>query len=905
MALSSPDYSNLMNATANRNNVRTSIAERKANETQLVAETALSLFKTVTTSFADAIQTQHKAQQAELQPEINMKMEEYNQLLENSIRNGTTRLATDESGRTVVQYAPEVLEYRETWLDDVTGREGVLGSTVEWADRQLEAYYNMSDEKARFTIAAQNANIVATQMDTDVKQATIKAAQMGDYSYVENFIAGLDVSDQYKQAYLLSAQQLYESEYNTLQANNIAATEGIDAAYKYINSLEVDSATKDTLKNGAYKAWQDSVNALKDRTTRTIDSMLEANKSWAEIRETVKDDDSYTAYERDLVDSMVTEKQTKVVTNMCAPFVAQVQSGDMTVDELEQMKETLEMNKGMFSGIEKTYETYSGIISQAIADRKKYDESLQKEDLSEFKNLAQNLYDQWNQGTISGDDALSQIRAICDANPDNLDVVNEMNNFVNKIIGDKVPLAYRGYVNMKLGKFDTVYNNYNKNTLGGYQPMTDAQVGNYEQLYKDTVNFIASREDLTLEEIDKFMEDEMSSFFARYADQQQQDATVASLASMVPTTQGQDVPSAFKTIYNEKTSTFKTSYLKMFEFTDEKAMDYTEYTTYEKAKGYYEGALKDYIISHPDASQTDIDRESDKIMETFRQPYATEDTTLVWGVNTAGTKAESFINTLQSFYDTEPFRYTYNTATDKMQFQWVNDKAQDNWENTASYGVEALQKAGYDVLTTEILQLNNSAIPTMVFVSSDGEEKYTINLDPPRNPNDPQIGDVMRLVIKDTPYGQVISEQDTTRVTPQASSANGTAPSTSANFTEQQTTMQKEEKDRKYQEAKEAVEANIAEQYGFNNKLTIEQEYAKNLRDIGVEPEDADKLAPKVLEEVRRLQNEGFKGNVWQTALDNVGIEELLESYGANDFVGEKSNKKTTKKTRNDRPNVW
>ena len=947
MELTAPDYSNLINATSNRNTVKAAIADRKAREKQLVAETAMSFIKTFTGAMSSAIETQHQAQQAALQPELDAKKKEYDQLLETSIRNGTTKFGDDGS----VEFAPEVLEYRNAWLDDIAGREGMLDSTVEWAGKQLDAYHNMSDERARYVIHAQNANLVAKQMDTDVKQATIRAAQAGDFSVAEDFIKGLPISDPYKEAYLQSSKQMFDSEYNTLQANSIAATEGIDAAYKYINSLEVDSATKDTLKNGAYNEWQRSNQALTQSVSQDMEAMLEAGKSWTEIRDTLKGREGYAAYQRSLVDDLVTQRQTKVVQGICSPYLAQVQSGTLTVDELEETKKTLELNRNMFTGIESTYETYKGIIDNAIEVRKQKDlESglnADKDVLAQYKNMAQNYYNQWSQNQISLNDALTQIRSISEANSDNLDVVNAMDSFVNMMIQQKVPPSLQGYVNMKLGNFSHVYDN--KAVELGSDAMEADYYGNYETMYKNVCNFIAGEPDLTVDKIDAFMAKEMDGFFARYADamavveptgvqttpapvvydtkdikksaesiynnfdagyvpaskarkmlEDMANATTgdteayAEITKYIADINKQKMSGVSKVGYDKAVSSFDQRYMKQFDIDKIADLDNDDYVTYLNNKEYFSDALADYLAENPGAPQRDINTEIQSIMDTFNQPYATKERVIVEGVDSIGTTTQSFITTLQSFKDTVPFKYGYNPVKGEKQYEWVNDTAKENWDMAGNHGVRSLRELGYDVNSYEALEIGDKAAPVMVFRSADGKAMYTINLDPPTDDDDPKVGDVAKVVIKNTPYGPILSEtayksvsanQSQVAMLIREANRNSGEPrnasfdtagleaevegkATNANYEKQQ--RDKAQKEREAQS--EPMTRQMKEKYTTPTLTAEQSRFAQAIRAMGYEDRQARELALKVQNEMERLRETVPNEELWDTALRNLGI---------------------------------
>lgn len=824
MTISRPDYSLLQNSIATKGAINerdvAREADRKNASIQGYVNGTMNLIKGAAGLAVDYITTQDAAQQARLKPELEAKSTYYTQLLNESIKKGTTTIGKDESGRTVVNYAPEVLEYRNSWMDDINSRGEISTRTKDWASKQMDAVYNMSDEQVLYTIAANNATLASTDMDKTVTDAAIASASQGSPEYLKQVISGLEISPQYQQAYLQEAMPIYESEYRTNHANELAATQGIDAAYKYINSLPIANSEKDTLKNGAYTSFQRSKQALLQSTDQSIETMLESGSSWSEIHKALEGNDEYTAYERSLVRDEITARQSTVVTNTCAPYLAQVQSGMLTVDELEDIKKDLKLNKGMFAGgLEGTYETYMGIVDNAIEKRKQADitdgTKSDSQTLTQFKLQAENYYDMWNQGKISGDEALSQIRAIAEANPDDLNVVNAMNDFVNKIISEKVPLQYRDYFNRKMDGFNTLYKN--ESSKLGYQPMNDDYVSNYETLYKDTVNFISSHEDLTAEDIDNFMTTEMDGFFARYADAKaladsqipaaepvpvevnptdvknsadtvmnnwdaglySKDQAIEYLSALLETTtdtsvaknisdhiatiQTKKVPDAWKSSYEEAVKSFDNRYVRMMDVKKLDDLDDDQYVSYLENKTYYEGALADYISKNYGLSQTDINREAQKLIETFSQPYATKDTTLEWNLDTVSSQAGSFLDTLKSFEETVPFRYNYNQATGKIQYEWVNDKASANWDNAGRYGLQALRNAGYDVSSFEIFEYGGDAYPIMVFRSSDGKAQYTI---------DTTTGNVMEIRSQTIGSNTVLNMVE---VTPEQSQQSGAA----------------------------------------------------------------------------------------------------------------------------------
>lgn len=959
MEISSPDYRNLINATANNASVNSMIAAQRASEAKATGDFVMNLFETGMKLGAQVISTQDQAQQASLKPELEQKGAVYNQLLNESIKKGTTYIGQDENGKMTVNYAPEVLEYRNTWLDDVSSRSELSPRTIEWANDVMDGIYNQSDEQVLYTIAANNASLASSDMDTQVRRAAVISANQGSTDYLVQTIEALPVSDQYKKAYMQEAFPIFEGEYQTLTANKLASTEGIEAAYKYINGLAVDSARKDTLKQGAYTEFQRSKTALIQTTQQSVEAMLEGGASWKEIHETLENADGYSAYERSLVREEITARQSTVVTNACAPYLAQVQSGTLSVDELEDIQKDLRLNKGMFAGgLEGTYETYNGILENAITARKQKDltegKTADSQALAQFKLQAENYYDMWNQGKISGDDALSQIRAIAEANPDDLNVVNAMNDFVNKIIDEKVPLRYRDYLKQKMSGFEKVYAS-NAKALG-YQPMSDDAVANYEQLYKDTVNFISGNEDLTLEDIDKFIDAEADGFFARYADAKaledastppapveiptkdlkysaetvynQYDAglisssqalsylnelevmsasdpeALAKVSELVAKINTQNVPNAKKGIYESYVKTggiFDKSWLRQAGVDKVDDLDDEGYVRYINNRSYFETAFADYISANTGANSSDLNKEAQRIMDSFSAPYATDDITLVWGTDTAGTKTQSFLDTLQSFKDTEPFVYSYNRATGKIEYEWVNEKAKSNWDNAGRYGLQALRESGYDVSDYEVFELGDNALPLMVFRSSDGKALYTINLDAPSSPNDPQVGDVSRVNIMSVGGMQYAEMRGT--VTPSQSQQEGMArgaqtPSGAprnysfdtssmdtgtggdANFVTQERQKQEAADTAKAQERQarqEANEAIVAERSKPADETA--EYYASELRSRGMDPDDARRLAPALREEIERLKKQGVSNRTLvEQAVNNIINKDRYEN---------------------------
>lgn len=950
MQISSPDYSNLINATANNASVKNRIAAQKTSEASAMGEAVFNLLKASANIAVDVIKTQNEAQQANLKPELEAKSVYYNQLLNESIKNGTTYIDTDEAGQMTVHYAPEVLEYKNTWLDDVNSRSELSSSTIEWANRAMDTVYNQSDEQVLYTIAANNASLASADMDETVKQAAITAANSGDYSVLEKVISGLNISDQYKQAYTQWAKPIYESEYQTTHANELATTQGIDAAYKYINSLPIESSRKDTLKNGAYTEFQRSNSALIQSTDQSVATMLEAGSSWSEIHKTLEGADGYSAYQKELVKEEILKIQSDKVTNACAPYLAQVQSGQLSADELEDIKKDLKLNKGLFAGgLESQYETYKGIVDNAIQSRLQKDTG-KAENVSQYRIQADTYYDMWDKGTVSGDEALTQIRAVSESNPTEMHPVNAMNTFVEKAIDEKVPVVYRDYFKTKLNGFSNLY--ATETAMLGYQPTDDAYVSNFETLYKDTVNFIQGSEDLTLDDINTFINNEADRFFARYADAKANAETLPTTAE-VPTTvystkdlknsaqyyfnaynggrlssvqalqnltdlasaasgdpealaeiekytaqiNEQKVPDAWKATYNDYTKDkgyFDTMYLRQTGKASVDKFDDDEYVKYINDKSYFEGALSDYISENPGLTRSSINAEAQRIIKTFSASYATEDIALKWGAD-SDSRSQSFIDVLTEYNETSPFRYNYNAVTGNIEYEWVDDKAQSNWDNAGRYGLQALKAAGYDVSSFNILEVGGEALPVMVFNSSDGKAMYTINLEAPVSDSDPQVGDVVRVEVVDSGNLRMVRTSGT--ATPSQSQANagttatppegtprgytfdessmgGGATPESSNFLEQQKKLREEAEAKEKAEKQAKYEANAAKVAERNTppdeRLAY---YADALRGRGMDADDARRYAPDVIAEVERLEAEGVpRSESFEKAIKNLDL---------------------------------
>ena len=933
MQISSPDYSNLINATANNASADNRMAAQKASQAEAFGSTVFNVMKGTASLVADVISTQNEAQQASLKPELEKKSEYYTHLLNESIKNGTTYIDTDENGKMTVHYAPEVLEYKNTWLDDVNSRSELSASTRRWASKAMESVYNQSDEQVLYTIAANNASLASSDMDETVKQAAITAANSGDYSILENTIAGLNVSDQYKQAYTQWAKPIYESEYQTNHANELATTEGIDAAYKYINSLPIESSRKDTLKSGAYNEFQRSNSALLQSTDQSVAKMLEAGSSWSEIHKTLENVDGYSAYQRGLVKDEILKIQSAKVTETCAPYLAQVQSGMLSADELEDIKKDLKLNKGLFAGgLESQYETYMGIVDNAIQSRLQKDTQTGKaEDVSQYRLQADTYYDMWENKTVSGDDALTQIRSVSEANPTEMHPVNAMSAFVDKVVDEKVPLVYRDYFKTKLNSFSSLY--ATETAMLGYQPTDDDYVSNFETLYKNTVNFIQGSEDLTLDDIDTFMNQQADGFFARYADAKANSERYPTTA--VPTTvystkdlkssaeyyynlfdggrlssvqalqnlsdlanaasgdpdalaeiegytakiNKQRVPTAWNAVYEdyiEDKGIFDTMYLRQMDVNSLDKLDDDQYVKYINDKSYFEGALADYISENPGLTTRSINAEAQRIMKTFSASYATKERDINEGVDKAETKSQGFIDILTEFSETVPFRYNYNAVTGNVEYEWITDTAQSNWDNAGRYGLQSLRAAGYDVSTFGMLEVGSEAFPVMVFYSSDGKSMYTINLDAPVSASDPQVGDVVNVEIVDSGNFRMVRTSET--VSP---SIDAEGNPSSPNFQAQQIKLQEEERDaeraKRYDRYVEERAESKADEYiagKTEGVLTSAQlAYVSELEAEGLDYATAYEMAPKVDAEMQRLKRQGVQTDIWDTALRNLGIK--------------------------------
>lgn len=477
MELSRADFSNLTNAVRTQGQIDTYIASKRASETITDLNAVTSIVKTAADIGTQVYQKQIEADVAIIEPELKAKTEYYTQLLNQSINDGTTKIEKGKDGMPIVKYAQEVLDYKNSWLNDLQDR-GFSNAAMTWAENSMDSAFNSSDEYAMLTINKKNIEVSANAMDNSVLEAMKISLQQGSSEYLENFVSNLQTSDANKQAYLNAYLPKLEQEMNYAEVKRLAESGGFSAAKQFIDSLPVSEDERASMysRASAYATYAD--NAMKDDTTRTVLTMVENGYSFKQTKDALLSQEGLTSYQKDIISDAILTIQTSSVTELCAPYLEEIASGPASMQRLDEISDLLENNKAMFDGgCENIYERYKGKIETAKAN---IASSTSKDYQTQAKAEATKLFSMWDSGQISTGTVLSSLSDIA-ADTDDPTVLKDMQTFISDVITQKVPAQYKATVNTYMNSLKDWWMGYNGVTQ--WNKLSQEQQDTYNKIY--------------------------------------------------------------------------------------------------------------------------------------------------------------------------------------------------------------------------------------------------------------------------------------------------------------------------------------------------------------------------------------------------------------------------------------
>lgn len=529
MEIKTADYSNLINAVSTKNAYD---YERTARQADYKETLQLSIANGVI-NFANALTDRAvKAIESRDTSAANSFLENASKELDtlglDIAVNGKYSIARDDNGNVSFSIDPSFEDWKTSQIDAINGMSW-LPEVKKAAIAKIESMHGTKNSSLLSIVgdeAVKQLNqFVNSELDTfmPLDAEAIFSGTAGENPYASGleYINSLpNITDLERQTMEIGYKNAVDAEVRSKQVYSIASTDGVKAAHDYIDSLPIGKEERSNLRTQAVKDSAQSDSNFIESVNRMVTEALDNGESWVSIRNK-KDEMGLSAYQKELFDKTVTAAQESKVLGLSAPYLAKVQSGTLSVDELEDVKQTLEQNKDMFTGLDGTYETYMGIVDKAIEQRKAKDElegkQSENDTYANATKLGQQIYDKYRLGNMTADEAIDAIRAIGDENSDSYDIVHAMDSFVMSIVSDK-NATIQNYVSMKLKDFSSLYS-VQASYLGSDQMKLD-YIENYESLYKDLSAFVEGRDDLSTDDIDTFMAQEKYNFFARYADAQ-------------------------------------------------------------------------------------------------------------------------------------------------------------------------------------------------------------------------------------------------------------------------------------------------------------------------------------------------------------------------------------------------
>lgn len=531
MEIKTADYSNLINAVNNRGNYEYERAARQADYKETlqlsIANGFINLANTLTDRAVKAIESRDTTAANSFLENASQDLDKLG--LDIAV-NGKYSISRDDNGNVSFSIDPSFEDWKTSQIDAINGMSW-LPEVKKAAIAKIESMHGTKNSSL-LTIVGDEAAKQLTQfvnsgldsfMPLDAEAIFSGTAGENPYANGLEYINSLpNITDFERQNMAIGYKNAVDAEVRVKQVTSIAGTDGVSAAHSYIDSLQITEDEKSDLRTKAVKASAQSDSNFIESVNRMVTEALDNGESWVSIRNK-KDEMGLSAYQKELFDDTVTSIQEGNVIGLSAPYLAKVQSGTLSVEELEDVKQTLEQNKDMFTGLDGTYETYMGIVDKAIEQRKAKDEldsdNAKKERINNAIELGNRHYYSYLRGDVSANEALDSIRAIGDENTDLYDVVEAMTTLELNIIGAKNK-ELKEYASLMLKDFGSLYIDQAKSI--GSTDMMMAYYDNYETLFKDLNAFLESNKDkdLTFEDIEEFFGQEKYNFFARYADAQ-------------------------------------------------------------------------------------------------------------------------------------------------------------------------------------------------------------------------------------------------------------------------------------------------------------------------------------------------------------------------------------------------
>ena len=388
---------------------------------------------------------------------------QFAEMVAESVLNGNTQLTQTPEGVWDIQMDQGLINWKDTQLKAIENSKDTP-KVKAWKSQSINHIYESGSSQILSGVLNQSQKTIDQQYNLNIGKSikTDVSLSSGDNRSYENGVGLInsrtDMSPQAKAVQVELYKQSVDKQVDGKNINAIAAAQGISAATTAAYKLE--GYTPEEIQSFvATAAKTDQQLAISAATTvsNVMSQGLEAGKNasdlWTEVEKAVQklpEDRRQVAL--DTAKSAQVEFATGKATQMW------VNDADVDLGTLQERRDSIKdgaLASQLFYNIPETQKNFVTLYDKQIAAVQKVQGTVSDEMVKMNKTSASSVYKQFEQGSISGNNAIASLMAIGQNTANMEDDVYAM-DFLNKIKDNAVPPKFKPAADSFLKQMDSL-----------------------------------------------------------------------------------------------------------------------------------------------------------------------------------------------------------------------------------------------------------------------------------------------------------------------------------------------------------------------------------------------------------------------------------------------------------------
>lgn len=383
-------------------------------------------------------------------------LDEFSEIVRDSVLNDRTFATQDENGQWKIQYDPALGAWYDSKMSEISTSKNSKAVKL-WQQDNLKSIWRSGQQqifanvlsKTQKTIDQQHSLSIqkATEIDTGLSTFDQRSYDTG-FSVIES---RADLSPFQKDVQHQLYQQSVDMSVDQRQVEAVAATKGLASATAMIHGWsKYTPDEKASLITQAQRTDSALTATLVEQVASVMQTGLESGAPPAAIYEKIKQETVDMPTERV---SKATDEARKVHVAWATQEAHKLYAQDAESTDAQFLSDratsmrTGALHDSLFYGIEHTGETFAGMYDKLASDIKKQIENVTKEEVAQNKHMIDTVFNMYQSGDISRDAALEMIYGISESTPGSFADDSYQSEIIRKIQDTLVPDKYKPMVN--------------------------------------------------------------------------------------------------------------------------------------------------------------------------------------------------------------------------------------------------------------------------------------------------------------------------------------------------------------------------------------------------------------------------------------------------------------------------